>query len=54
MIITYLRSSSYGTHSMCPQQYMMEYILGIRSPSNQKADKGTIVHKVMEILAYIK
>lgn len=39
---------------MCPMQYFIEYNLGIRSPSNQKADKGTIVHKVMEILAYIK
>lgn len=35
-------------------QYFIEYNLGIRSPSNQKADKGTILHKVMEILAYIK
>lgn len=39
---------------MCPMQYFIEYNLGIRSPSNQKADKGTILHKVMEILAYIK
>lgn len=54
MIITYLRSSSYGTHSMCEQQYFLEYVLGYRSPSNQKADKGTIVHKVLEILAHIK
>lgn len=54
MIVTYIRSSSYGTHQMCPQQYFMEYVLGHRSPSNQKADKGTIVHKVMEILAGIK
>lgn len=54
MIITYLRSSSYGTHSMCEQQYFIEYVLGLRSPSNKKADKGTIVHKVLEILACIK
>lgn len=54
MIITYLRSSSYGTHSMCEQQYFIEYVLGHRSPSNKKADKGTICHKVLEILAYIK
>lgn len=54
MIITYLRSSSYGTHSMCEHQYFLEYVLGYRSPSNKKADKGTIFHKVMEILAYIK
>jgi hypothetical protein len=39
---------------MCPQQYFIEYVLGIRSPSNKKADKGTIVHKVLEILACIK
>lgn len=39
---------------MCPQQYMLEYVLGIRSPSNKKADKGTICHKVLEILAGIK
>lgn len=54
MIITYLRSSSYNTHSMCEQSYFIEYVLGIRSPSGKKADKGTIVHKVLEILAYIK
>jgi hypothetical protein len=54
MIITYLRSSSYGTHSMCEQQYFIEYNLGYRSPSGKKAEKGTIVHKVMEILAHIK
>ena len=54
MIITYLRSSSYGTHCMCEQQYFIEYNLGYRSPSGKKADKGTIVHKVMEILAHIK
>lgn len=54
MIITYLRSSSYGTHSMCEQQYFLEYVLGNRSPSNKKADKGTICHKVLEILAYIQ
>jgi CRISPR/Cas system-associated exonuclease Cas4 (RecB family)/uncharacterized protein YozE (UPF0346 family) len=54
MIITYFRSSSYNTHSMCEQQYFFEYVLGYRGPSNQKADKGTIVHKVLEILAFIK
>lgn len=39
---------------MCEQQYFMEYVLGLRGPSNKKADKGTIVHKVLEILAIIK
>jgi len=54
MIITYFRSSSYNAHSMCEQQYFLEYVLGWRGPSNKKADKGTIVHKVLEILACIK
>lgn len=54
MIITYFRSSSYNAHSMCEQQYFIEYVLGWRGPSNKKADKGTIVHKILEILAVIK
>ena len=39
---------------MCEQQYFFEYVLGWRGKSGQKADKGTIVHKVLEILAVIK
>jgi len=39
---------------MCEQQYFIEYVLGWRGPSGLKADKGTIVHKVLEILAFIK
>lgn len=39
---------------MCPMQYFIEYNLGHKSPSNKKADKGTICHKVFEILAEIK
>jgi hypothetical protein len=39
---------------MCEQQYYLEYVLGWRGPSNKKADKGTIVHKVLELLAVIK
>lgn len=54
MIITYFRSSSYNTHSMCEQQFFFEYVLGWRSPSGFKAVKGTIMHKVLEVLAVIK
>lgn len=39
---------------MCEQQYFLQYVLGWQSPSNKKADKGTICHKVLEILAGIK
>lgn len=54
IIVTYFRSSSYNTHSICEQQFFGEYVLGWRGSSGQKADKGTIFHKVMEILAAIK
>jgi hypothetical protein len=36
---------------MCPQQYFCEYVLGWRGRGGLKADKGTIVHKVLEVLA---
>lgn len=39
---------------MCEQQYFIEYVLGRRGSSNKKADKGTIVHKILEILALMK
>lgn len=54
MIITYFRSSSFNTHESCEQRYFMEYVLGWRGKSNIKADKGSIVHKILEILAIIK
>lgn len=51
MIITYVRSSSYGTHEMCPQQYYLQYVIGLESPANKAAEKGNVVHKVLEGLA---
>ena len=39
---------------MCEQQFFGEYVLGWRGPSGFKATKGTIFHKVLEILAVIK
>lgn len=54
MIVTYLRSSSYNTDEWCTQKYFLRYVMGMEEPSNQKADKGTIVHKAMECLAHKK
>lgn len=54
MLITYFRSSSYNTWSMCPQQYFLSYVLGIPQADNKKAEMGTVVHKVMEGLAFAK
>lgn len=51
MIITYLRSSSYGSWDFCQNQYFMQYPLGIRQPSSKKMTLGSIVHKALEILA---
>ena len=52
--ITFFRSSSFGAHEFCPMRYYLEYTLGWRGKGNKKADKGTIVHKTMEILAGAK
>ena len=52
--IVYFRSSSFNSHRMCPMQYYMEYTLGWRGSSGKKADKGTIVHKVLELCALAK
>ncbi len=54
-VITYFRSSSYNTHDDCEQRWFLEYNLGWKFPSQWIAtDKGTIVHKVLEVLAMIK
>jgi hypothetical protein len=52
LIITFLRSSSYGAHKICPLSYYLNYTLGIRSPSGKAAAKGNIVHKALEVLAW--
>ena len=51
MFITYFRSSSYNGWEVCQMQYLLTYILGMYSPSGKAAEKGTMVHKVMECLA---
>lgn len=51
MIITYFRSSSFNAYDNCPQSFFLEYNLGLKNKTNKAAEKGTIVHKVMEILA---
>jgi len=54
MLVTYIRSSSYGNWDMCQQQYFMTYVLGHMSDSGKKAELGTIVHKTMEVLSGLK
>jgi len=54
MLITYIRSSSYNNYSYCQMQYFITYVLGHTPISGKKADLGTIVHKVMEVLAKLK
>lgn len=51
MLVTYLRSSSYNNYDYCQMQYFITYVLGHRSLSGKKAQLGTVVHKVMEVLA---
>ena len=54
MLITYMRSSSYNAFDMCQLRYYIEYVLGWKGKSNLAADKGTVVHKILEILAVRK
>jgi ATP-dependent helicase/DNAse subunit B len=54
MIITYFRSSSFNQWSYCQQQYYLRYVLGLPDKANKKAEKGTVVHKAMEVLAVAK
>jgi hypothetical protein len=51
MIVTYFRSSSYNAHDFCNQRYFLEYNLGLKQPSGKRAEIGTIVHKVLELIA---
>jgi ATP-dependent helicase/DNAse subunit B len=54
MITTYIRSSSDSTLDFCEHKYYLDYVLGFHSPANKKAQKGTIVHKALEVLAQAK
>lgn len=54
MLVTYIRSSSYNNYAYCEMQYFMTYVLGHQPDSGKKAELGTIVHKVMEVLASLK
>lgn len=54
MLITYIRSSSYSNWDFCQMQYYLNYVLGLPQTTAKKAEQGTIVHKVMEILANCK
>lgn len=54
MLVEYIRSSSYSNWEFCQMQYFITYVLGYTGPSGQKAELGTIVHKVMECLANLK
>lgn len=53
MIVTYFRSSSLGNWEYCQLQYFMTYVLGLETESGHKAEKGTITHKALEVLANI-
>jgi len=54
MLVSYIRSSSYVNYEFCEMQYFMNYVLGWQGGSGLKAEQGTVVHKVLEILALCK
>ena len=50
MIITYFRSSSFNRWEFCPQLWFIEYVLGWQGKDTRATVKGTVVHKVLELL----
>lgn len=54
MLISYMRSSSYNNWDFCQMQYFLNYVLGIPQKTGKRAQQGTIVHKVLEVLANCK
>ena len=51
MITCYLRSSSLSCLSMCEMKYYFTYVLGMKDKQNKKATMGTIMHRVLQVLA---
>ncbi len=54
MFKTYMRSSSGGTYDLCEFQYLLHYVMGMPDKPNFKTEKGSIVHKALELLAHRK
>lgn len=54
MELTFFRSSSLNQWDYCQQSYFINYILGQPQKTNPKTEKGTVVHKILEILAGMK
>ncbi len=52
MIITYFRSSSYSNFEFCEMSYFCNYVLGLDDPSGFAATKGSLTHKILELLAH--
>lgn len=51
MRIVKCSASAIGTYNHCPFSYFMNYILGMESKAGKAALQGSIVHKVLEIMA---
>jgi len=50
----YIRSSSYGSYSLCPHKTYLSYTLGLEENSGKSAAMGNVYHKVMEHIAKAK
>lgn len=54
MYITSISPSSYNTAEECEMKYFIGNVLRIREPAGIAAEKGTLVHGVLEYLALLK
>lgn len=52
--VKFFRSSSLNAWTYCQEKYFITYNLGFQEPAGYAAIKGTITHKVLEVLAACK
>jgi CRISPR/Cas system-associated exonuclease Cas4 (RecB family) len=54
LIISYLRSSAESAYRQCPLRHFIDYTLSKKSPSSVVQNRGSAVHKALELLALRK
>src|ERR1700744_2485146 len=54
LVVPYIRSSAMASIDLCEHSYFLSYGLAERSGTNLNAAKGTVCHKIMELLAQCK
>ena len=54
MVVSYLRSSLYGTYNLCQHKAFLSYVLGFEEDTGKSAAMGSVFHKTLEHIAKAK